>query len=113
MKIENIILIIWIHFFADFILQSQYMGENKSKKFVVLLQHGLFYTIPFLYINIFYAILNGVLHICIDFVTSRITSVLYKKKKYHKFFVTIGADQAIHLTVLILTWYWGSGVINL
>jgi hypothetical protein len=33
----NIIIVFWLHFVADFILQTNYMSINKSKSLKVLL----------------------------------------------------------------------------
>ena len=107
--VENILIIIWLHFIADFLLQSQWMGVNKSKNSWVLGLHCYIYALPFVYFGFYYALLNGILHFIVDFITSRMTSRLYEKKEYHWFFVTIGADQAIHMTSLILTYVWLKG----
>jgi len=107
--LNDILLIVWIHFIADFVLQSQWMGVNKSKDSLILGLHSLIYTIPFLFIEYYlligyFAIINGVMHFVVDFLTSRCTSKLYEKKEYHWFFVVIGLDQAIHMTILFLTY---------
>ena len=107
--IENIIIIFWLHFIADFVLQSSYMSMNKSKDSIVLLSHCLVYSLPLMFFGIGYGIINGILHFPIDFITSKITSKLYNKKEYHWFFVVIGLDQAIHMTILILTLSWLKG----
>lgn len=104
--ITVIILLFWTHFIADFFLQSHYMSINKSKNSWVLLLHCAVYSLPFIWLGIPFALLAGAFHFPVDFITSRITSKLYKNEKYHWFFVVIGADQAIHMTALVLTFKW-------
>jgi len=102
----NIIILLWLHFIADFFLQSTYMAMNKSKNSLALLWHCFIYALPLLFFGWKFALLNGVLHFPIDFVTSRITSKLYAKKEYHWFFVIVGLDQTIHMTILISTLFY-------
>ena len=53
-----------------------------------------------------FVVVNFFAHFCTDFVTSRISSYYYAKEERHNFFVTIGADQAIHMVTLYLTaWF--------
>ena len=104
--IYSIVLLIWIHFFADFICQTDYMAINKSKKNLILLVHVLVYCIPFLIFGLKFALINAVLHFITDWFTSRITSYLWKKEQRHWFFVVIGLDQAIHMTCLFLTYFY-------
>lgn len=101
---SGIILIIWLHFVSDFILQTDYMAINKSKSNKVLGLHVGVYSLPFLLVFGWrYALVNGAAHFVTDWITSRVTSILWKKEKRHWFFVVIGLDQALHLTVLVLT----------
>jgi len=102
----KIIAIVWLHFIADFILQTDKMAINKSKMVSFLALHSLVYTLPFIILGWKYAVINGILHFMVDGITSKITSYFLSKDKKHWFFVTIGADQAIHLTCLILTGVW-------
>ena len=97
--------LIWLHFVADFILQSDYTAKNKSKSNRVLLKHVLIYGTPFLVVGLTYALINAALHFCIDWGTSRWTSHLYVKGHRHWFFVVIGLDQALHATCLMVTYY--------
>jgi hypothetical protein len=100
--IEYIILV-WLHFIGDFILQSDEVAKTKSSNNKVLLKHVLLYAIPLLMFGPLFASVNAGLHFIVDWVTSRLTSHYYKTGERHKFFVTIGADQALHLTCLFIT----------
>lgn len=99
-----ILAVVWTHFFADFICQSDYMAQNKSKNSLILLYHVAVYQLPFsILFGLKYGLLNMAAHFLTDFITSRITSRLWSQKKVHWFFVVIGFDQAVHITTLILT----------
>lgn len=102
----EIILLIWLHFIADFILQTDKMAKNKSKSNKWLTIHIVIYSIPFFWFGWLFAILNGIGHWVTDYYTSRYTSYLWAKEKRHWFFVVIGLDQAIHMTTLILTYHF-------
>lgn len=103
-------LVIWTHFVADFILQSRDVARNKSNSNIVLAQHVLIYGIPLLIVfGPWYALVNVILHFITDYITSRATKKAWAEKKEHKFFTIIGADQAVHMTCLVLTaplCYW-------
>ena len=100
----DIFIIIWIHFVADFILQSTKMAQNKWNSFKWLGFHCIVYTIPFLYFGVKFALITSGLHFIVDFITSKITHNLWEKKEVHWFFVVIGLDQAVHLSILLITW---------
>jgi len=102
--------VLFLHFVGDFILQTDRMALNKSKSNTWLTAHiGAYSILITIVFGPVYAAVNAILHFCTDYVTSRITSYLWKKEERHWFFVTIGADQLIHALCLLwtlgLVWY--------
>ena len=100
------IFLIWLHFIADFLLQSEYVVKNKSKNNKTLLLHATVYSLLFFIISPVYAIVNGVLHLMVDYVTSRMTCNLWKQGKISRFFSIVGFDQAVHVTLLLGTYHY-------
>ena len=100
----TIFLIIWIHFIADFLCQNRWIAENKSRNIWILILHSSIYCLPFFIFGFRFAILNGILHGLVDFGTSKLTTHFYKIKNNYGFFTTIGFDQALHITILFLTY---------
>lgn len=98
-----IYILIWVHWLADFVFQTDKMATNKSTSWAWLSSHVLTYTVFLIPFGIRFALINGAAHFVTDACTSRITSYLWKKNDRHNFFVVIGIDQAAHLTVLLLT----------
>jgi len=103
---NKFLLIIWLHWIADFVMQSDTVATNKSKNTWVLGLHCLTYSLPFVLVGWKFALLNGILHFPVDFVTSRLTSYYWSIENRHAFFVTIGFDQAVHVSILFASAYW-------
>ena len=107
--VNVLIAIIFMHFFADFVLQNDKMALNKSKSNLWLGIHVLVYMIPITVFGWKFSLINGVAHFITDWFTSRGTTYLWQKKKRHEFFVLIGLDQALHMATLVLVYTWLKG----
>jgi len=121
MRTEYIIIVLlFIHWVSDFVLQTDKMAQGKSKNFTDLISHTSVYSLVF-GIGICILIISGitkgeplnifpfisitfVAHTIQDYITSRINSKLWAEKKVHWFFVSIGIDQFFHFVQLILTY---------
>lgn len=105
-EVKQLIIILFIHFVADFIAQTNYMAQNKSSSNKALLLHILVYTTIMSLVGIKFALINGAIHFVVDYITSRITKKLWAKQDVHNFFVVIGFDQFLHAATLILTYVY-------
>ncbi len=123
LTIYILLIVIFIHWIADFILQSDWQAKNKSTNNMALTSHVLNYTLVWVFALILYIIYYGfeiqfsywlllfpvitfVCHWIQDYITSRINTRLYKANKIHEFFVCIGFDQFLHYIQLFLTLYF-------
>jgi hypothetical protein len=75
-----LVWLLLLHFIGDFVLQNNWMAHNKSKHFLPLISHVGIYTLT-LFVGTFwlspaFAIVNGLLHLVIDYYTSRINASL-------------------------------------
>jgi hypothetical protein len=106
LSLSTITLVLFTHWVADFVLQSNWMAQGKSKTYLPLISHVAVYTLVLALIHPLWAIVNGILHLVVDYFTSRISSKLYAKGDIHNFFVVIGLDQFIHVITLLTTYYY-------
>ena len=103
------LLIVWIlfaHWVADFVCQSDWMAKEKSKNMDALYLHILTYALVMsaMTMNVVFGCANALIHLFIDYFTSRWSSKLWAKGRFHDFFVVIGFDQFIHVACLLTTW---------
>lgn len=120
MNINLIIVlsILFYHWFADFVCQTDWQAQNKSTNWEALLAHtGVYSALWMIPISIWGVITNGganmlwffpitfLIHTATDYYTSRVNKVLWDNKQVHQFFVSIGFDQFLHFTQLLLTYY--------
>jgi len=107
-----LIALLAVHTFADFYIQTNAMAKNKSSSNFWLWLHVTAYSLFFWPFGIvlgfwgvvLFVMVNFVAHFATDYVTSRMTSKYWKAERRHAFFVTIGVDQAIHITTLVVTY---------
>lgn len=102
--LDVILLILFLHFVSDYVLQTSTMALNKSKSNYWLFLHSVVYTLPFLLIGVEYAVINGAFHFITDWVTSRVKSSYWDKENYRMFFAVNGADQFVHVATLFATY---------
>ena len=109
-----IMSILAVHWFADFVLQTDWQATNKSKNNLALAAHVGTYTavlaafaaITMPIIGIAWALLNGAILFGVDYVTSRIISRLWASGNMRLFFPSVGFDQLIHYACLFGTLYY-------
>lgn len=97
------IIIIWIHFLVDFVLQPDKMREMKCKSYKWLALHSVLYGCAFLFLAWEYAVINMVLHFVVDGVTIKIDHWFVEREKRYFSFVLKGFDQALHITILYVS----------
>lgn len=104
-------LIIVIHFLADFGLQTHEQATNKSSSDKYLFYHvgvyslvWLLVTLPILGVySVAFSTITFVCHFATDYTSSRIGKPFWEKKDLHNGFVVIGFDQMLHYLQLYLT----------
>lgn len=117
--ISAIIFILITHWIADFVFQTNYLAQNKSKSSFVLLAHCVIYSLLFIPFSLYYfeittaiwfLVITCFLHFYVDYNTSRITSRLQAQGRLGSdtvpnfgMFSIIGLDQLLHYVFLIGT----------
>ena len=119
-------IIIFIHWIADFVLQTDWQSQNKSKNNFALLSHTSNYSLVWLlpmclvfgvmkegattewivWTTLYFSMITLVAHTITDYFTSRLNSKLWSEGKVHYFFVSVGFDQVLHYGQLFLTYYY-------
>jgi len=114
-SIWEVFTILFIHWFADFVLQTDEQAKGKASSWHHLLSHTLWYSIAFVMPVIIYCIVTTsesmllfipitfAAHTATDYYTSRVNAQLYKGGKIHDFFVSVGFDQLLHFAQLLIT----------
>jgi uncharacterized Tic20 family protein len=118
-NVLHVLLLLLIHFLADFGLQTDWQAKNKAKNQDALARHVLNYSLCFILpiacvlpVTIINALLLGLLfsfitfwsHFGTDAYTSKLVGKLHADGDIHNMFVVIGMDQLLHAAQLILTY---------
>jgi hypothetical protein len=106
-----VLLILLLHWVADFVLQTDEQAKGKSKKWSYLLRHTFNYSI-FVSCAVFgwsmnticFFVITLICHTWQDYFTSRLNAKLWAANKNHLFFVSIGLDQFLHFMQLLITY---------
>lgn len=113
MILAQFIALMFVHFVADFMLQTSWQARNKSTNNVALLQHVTTYMAGLAFGSamifgvspawVYFVLGNALLHFATDYVTSRYSKRFFDRKDTHNGFVVIGLDQWIHQATLAVT----------
>jgi len=98
-----LVSILIIHYISDYIFQTRWIAENKSKSWMTCLFHAYLYSIPFLLLptdSVMFCRLC-MLHFFTDLVTSRLSANYYKADNLKMFWIIIGLDQLLHIFQLL------------
>lgn len=94
----DIVFILFVHWVADFVLQTRYQGNNKSHNVVALLNHTMTYSFcwfslwSILGANVVYFVaITFICHTVTDFFTSKLTAFLWGKRMHFVGVKTISA----------------------
>ena len=125
----TIIFVLALHLIADFLLQPNWIQTYKSQDNSVLLMHVTIYFIVFAcgllfiapwYAALLYSFVNAVLHLCVDYCSSRIitseacriklktdevslSNPLYQRVDLYMPSLFLGIDQLFHQACLVAT----------
>lgn len=117
-SISSFVLLLLVHWLADFALQTPEQANNKYNNPTALGAHVLTYgaSMGVAIVCLFAGNHPGAMlacavivvlvsHFIIDGITSKLTHYLYQEKRYHDFFVVIGFDQLLHVLTILAICY--------
>ncbi len=118
--ITILLLYLLLHWYADFVCQTDKQAKSKSSNNLQLLAHtgtyGLIVTLftyilywtncfgaQYWYTPLIFGVIQFVTHTVVDWITSRINKKFWEYKLVHEFFVMVGFDQFIHYAIMFGT----------
>lgn len=122
LSLSTILLILAIHWVADFVLQTHEQAINKSSSNYFLVCHTATYTLVWALAGTIYVIstldtyiewhftifvsITFVAHTITDWFTSRLAKKYFSKQDFHNGFVVVGFDQILHYVQLFICYIW-------
>jgi len=114
--LKDFILIFVMHFVAGYFMQSKELSKLKREKKRYLFYHVSLYTLFFIVFSplvlhltflqgLAFSLFNGVLHFFIDYSTGQFKNKYFEKDKL-KFNLTVGIDYTLHLTILMISYFF-------
>ena len=108
------VLIFVMHVVAGFFLQSKKISKMKRENIKYLFLHVGIYTLFFIVFSpilldlsflqgLAYSLLNGVLHLAVDFITGKFKTKYFEKKSFN-YKLTVGIDYTLHVSILFITY---------
>lgn len=127
-SIYEVLLILLVHYIADFIFQDDYWAKNKNKDNICLIKHTSVYSLVtfmlllpvvliyhpdsnisiIIFKTMIFSVISFVFHTVTDYYTSRIVGIKFENKQYGTkipsvgVFSVIGLDQLLHYIQLFL-----------
>jgi len=109
----RIVILVILHIFGDFFLQSIKLNKLKAVKLPYLLKHVGFYTLAFIFLSpvligftflqgLTYSLINGVLHLIVDYFTIKMKNE-YREKSELTYVAVIAFDAILHILILVTT----------
>lgn len=104
--------LLFLHWVGDFVCQTRWIADNKSKNYEALFLHvfiygailwlGLIVKFPITDVCRF-VIINFIAHFIVDWITSKATRCALETKNMHLFFAILGFDQFAHACTLLIS----------
>jgi hypothetical protein len=110
----RILILLFMHSVADFVLQGERLSKLKATKIVSLFLHVGVYTALFIIVSplvlgltfmqgLVFSLVNGGAHLLVDLTTSKLKLRFWDKNE-SRYFAVISFDHFAHVAILIATY---------